>query len=310
MAFSAPTLIGSASKTASSTTLTITNSVAVPEAAYIDVCVAYDNSQGPPSSIKWGDRDLTELAPTRQANVGTGVTQAQWRLRYVQYPGTRDFVITFSAAVGTVVAQAHYVRGGSVLDQSNKKETDNTTAPATGLAKTTTVADTVHIANFAAVGPTTDAAATAGVGHTLLTRNGTSGGTPDITLQTTYEILTATGNMRATLSVSTARDFTASIIALRKRQTFTVKKCVQHHRNRNHLPDEVFFLLEDEAGRQEEFTMDPDVFDSKTFDERKEYVRKIAAIWAANLLDGELVWDESTTRDTAMAALVNETVDV
>ena len=362
MALSAPVLLGTPPALKTSGTTLTQNSVTLGEGDTLIVAIAYDNAQGAPTSVKWGNRNLEEYQGIRQANIGTGMTIGMWRLKHVFYPGTRDVVATWSSAILERTFQCIKVTGASALEASTSSQSDADTTPATGVAQDLTVNETLHIAAFAAQGPTNDTAATARLGHTLLGRSGTSGAPPvsNVTLQTSYEVVntrivtagsfvindnykissigttdftligassntigtifTATGVgsgtgtadelARGGLTVTTARDFANNIIALKSRQTFTIKACEQRHNNRNHLPDSVWTKIEDESGRGFWFELDPDIFDAMTDTEYYDYCKKICSIWTSNIINSELVWDEDSARDTRMSGFVNDTVSL
>lgn len=305
------TALGTNSAKTSGTSLTITG-VTVPLGRTLIVGIAYDNSQGVPTSVKYGKRELTELK--KRANAGTGMTVALWRAAYLKHETSRDIVATWSAAIGARAMFATYITEAGRTDVDNSGEQDATTTPATGAIVTTTVASTIHIAAFMANGPNSDAAATANLGHTIGQRIGTIGAPPvsNVTLQETYEILTATGDCRATLSLTTARNCAGVICAFKSRQQYTIVDVYQNHRDMNERRDMVETLCEDEAGYQ--FILDPPLdpvtFDAMTDTEYYDYVRSCVSAHAIRFLDDGSNVDEDTTRDTRMAGFATDTVTI
>ena len=304
------TAVGTPNSTKASGTSLSINNVTVPEGRSLIVGLCYDNSAGAPTSIKYGKRDLVELK--RRANAGTGFTVALWRAAYLRHGTERNIVATWSSAILARAMFALYLDEAGLTDVDQSAEQDATTSPATGTAVTTTEANTIHIAAFMANGPDNDTAATANLGHTIGQRIGTAGVPPvsNITLQETYETLTATGDCRATLTLTTARDCAAVIVAFKARQQFTIEEVVQHHRDQNQRVDAVLTRCSDEAGT--DFWLDPPldpvVFDAMTDTEYKDYVKAACARYAHRNLDDGTNVDEDTARNTRMAGFVNDTV--
>lgn len=194
---------GTAQDKTSTTTLTI-SSVSMTANELLVVCVGFE-TDSTISSVTWGGRNLKSVS-------GSLATQGDTRCRMfrakVSNTDTRDVVITWAAAVTAKAAVAVAVNDEAVAtDIVTAQGQASTTAGDTASAGTSTVANTVSLAFFVTGGPSTDSAGTAGSGHTLGQRVGTSGdaaGT-NVTIQETYEILTATGTIQSTLTLSTAR---------------------------------------------------------------------------------------------------------
>lgn len=303
------TALGTNSAKAAGTSLSI-NNVTVPAGRTLVVGIAYDNTNGVPTSVKLGNKDLGERI--KQQNLGTGFTVAIWTRRYLRKEKQRDIVATWSANIGARAMFASYINEAGIQDVKQSNQQDAVTAPATGTAVTTTVANTIHIAAFMSVGPNTDTVGTPGVGHTLGQTIGTAGAPPvsNVFLRETYEILTATGNCRATITGATSRDWAAAIVAFKARQTFTIKEVVQHHRNMNWEADWVRVRVADEAGDEFwiEHEFEPEDFDDWTDDEFYDQVKQACARYARRNLDDDTNVDEDSTRDTRMAGFANDTV--
>lgn len=303
------TALGTNATKASGTSLTITN-ITVPQGRTLIVGIAYDNVAGAPTTVKYGKRELKELK--KKANAGSGITVALWRAAYLRHGTERDIVATWSSAITERAMFATQIDEAGRTDVDNSAEQDATTTPATGAIVTTTEANTIHIAAFAANGPDNDTAATANLGHTIGQRIGMSGipQTSNVTLQETYEILTATGDCRATLTLTTARDCCAVICAFKARQEYTLKEITQHHRDMNQRVDAVMTHCEDESGSGFwcDPYLDPVLFDAMTDTEYKDYVKACCSRQAHRNLDDDSNVDEDTTRDTRMAGFVNDTV--
>ncbi|MCP4201807.1 MAG: hypothetical protein GY769_07735 [bacterium] len=273
------------------------------------VGIAYDNAAGAPTTVKYGKRELTEIE--RQANPGTGITVALWKAGYLRHSNSRDIVATWSSEITERAMFATQITEAGAKDVESSAEQDGTTTPATGAAQTTTVADTIHIAAFAANGPTTDTPATANLGHIIGQRIGTAGAPAisNVTLQETYETLTATGNCRATLSLTTARDCCAVIVAFKARQVYTIKKMFQHLGVADHTSDWVNVVVESETSYDTLMVhLDANRFDELTDQEVKDAIASACA-WHAQSKDDDLVNpDPDTERDTRMATFIDEQV--
>ncbi len=309
MALSTPVAKGSASDKASGPTLTI-SSQSIALGRSLGVYIGYDNAQGAPTSVKFGKRDLVERK--KKANGGTSRTLALWTAPHIKHANTRDIVATWSSAIGVRVMAAFEFAEAGAIDVDNSAEQDASTTPGTGGAVTTTEDDTLHVAGFLAVGPTTDEAAEANLGHTLLTRVGTAGAPAisNLTLQLTHEILAAAGDCRATLTATTERDWANIIAAFVERQRFTIKSVAQPHSDINQRLDHVLTICTDESGKQ--FLLDPYLdpvtFDAMSDSEYKDYVRAGCARYVQRSLDDGSNVDEDSARDTRMAGFVDDTV--
>lgn len=304
------TALGTNSAKSSGTTLSI-NNVTIPAGRTLVVGIAYDNSQGPPTSIMLGNKPLEERI--KQQNLGTSKTVAIWTRRYLRKEKTRDIVATWSSAIATRSMFALYINEAGIQDVKQSNQVDATTSPATGTAVTTTASNTIHIAAFMSAGPNSDTVGTPGVGHTLGQTIGTAGLPPasNTFLRETFETLTATGNCRATITGATSRDWAAVIVAFKSRQTFTIKEIRQNHRDKDEEADWVRVRLEDEQGTG--FwapNIEPEDFDDMTDTEFYDRVRQACSRWARRRLDDGSNVDEDSARDTRMAGYVNDEVTI
>lgn len=216
--------------------------------------VAFDNSQGEPT-VTWKGKPFRLVPGTVRANAGTGKSVGEWRkrVRKSSVAPHPDVVATFDVAIAARVIGVVVVKGASKKDVNTDNAQDATGAPTTGAAVVSNVADTLSIAGFMSAGPGTDtAASSAGAGHTLGQRAGTTGAPPasNVTLQMTYEILAATGNIRATLSGATSRDWAATIAAYAPQQTYTVVGSEHYPWDADTDQETMRFDVEDEASAE------------------------------------------------------------
>jgi hypothetical protein len=203
---------GTASSKTSGTTLTL-SSVDVRSGSSIIVCLAYDNENGAPTSVTWGNRELSQLIVRAQSGMSTAI----WILRHIHNHRTRTITATWSSAITAKVMAVTEIKRAHILDVSQGNTQTATADPATGTPVTTTYDHTFHIAVFGSRGPGNDTVGTPGVGHASGQRVGTNGAPPisNVTLHETFEELTSTGNCRATKTGATVRDWANVIIAIK-----------------------------------------------------------------------------------------------
>lgn len=294
-----------ADKTAG-TTLTVAG-VSMTAGDLIVVGTGYETDAGI-TSVNWGNsRDFKLVA---QSGVTQGDTRNRlYRLR-AKRTATRDVDITWA---GTMSARAMFVSSLTDVGRKDVGQTNTQTAtgsPATGSAVTSTVADTISIASFVSLGPLNDTPGTAGVGHTLGQRDGTNGAPPtsNVTIQETYEILSATGNVRATLSGATARDWANTIIAFAARSTYTVDDVYQPLNTLVHGDNIVFVMSNSEASDLIHVSFPINTFDTLTDTEVEEQINDYCIKHAEHILEGpESNPVGEATRNTRMATFVNDT---
>lgn len=266
---------------------------------------------GTPTSVVWGSgadqRDAVQLGSS-VLNSTSGLTLSVWEIRYVRETLTQDVTATWASTNSERIIGAVEVEEGTVIDVSSTAAQDASTAPNTGTAVTSTDANTIQIACFLNDGRTADALGTLGEGHTSLVSDGTIAA--GVLMHITYEILTATGDVRGSKTGATSRDWCNIVIALKKRQTFTVTGMEQRHRTQNQNPDWVWVTVEDESGAGFEIAIDPIDFDAFTDADVTNFIRRYCLVWAENILDDG--WDTpvDSARDTRMGTFVNDEIVV
>lgn len=295
---------GTAQSKAANTTLQISN-VALNAGDLLIVGLGYETDFAL-NDVQWGSRSLNIVA-------NSGATQGDTRVRLyrarVRDTATRNIVATWAGNISARAMFATAITEASVKDVgSTATFASGTTAPNTGTAVTSTVADTISIAAFVSGGPSTDTAGTAGDGHTLGQRVGTTGGAAgtNVTIQETFEILSATGDVRASLSGATGRIWACSIAAFHARETFTVKTAV-HDRWGTHGQD-VRFVLEDTKGQRHQVFLDKILFDGATDQQVTDALVRRAA-WVFGGASGQTL-ETDATRDTRIATFVNDVIKV
>jgi hypothetical protein len=211
----APSRIAKGTKSAkASGTLLELVGVSLDNSSALVVGVAYVTGQGEPT-VKWGsNRTLRRVSGLP---VQSGMECGIWVLSRIRYADTRPVKAIWDAAIGAKAMFVTELRNAHLKNVGQFNTQVATTDPATGTAVTTTAGDTIHIAAFGSKGPSSDVAGTAGVGHTLGQRAGTVGAPPvsNVTIQETYEILSETGNCRATMTGATERDWANCIVAFK-----------------------------------------------------------------------------------------------
>ncbi len=297
---------GTASAKTSGTTLTL-SSVTVTAGRTLVVGIAYDNSHGDPV-VKLKNKEFRLVPGSKQAN---GIGTVAFFRKLIHKSGTRDVVATWTDNITARVMFVTEITEASKKDVGNSNANDSTTAPGTGSAATSTAADTISIAAFASLGPSSDTPGSAGVGHTLGQRVGTTGSPPtsNATIQETYEILSATGNVRSALSGATSRDWASTVIAFKATQKYTVKEVKQRL---NPLIDgeQVTYVMESETpGDIFEANIDLGIYDGYSDDEVTAFLNECCTWHSDHLIDNITplpVGD--ATRNTRMATFVDDEV--
>lgn len=200
---------GTAPSKTSGTTLSKTG-ISITSGNSLIVAVNYETGQGAPV-VKWGFRELDSLQTQAQSGMATNI----FVLRHINNTATRPVNCTWAGAIVAKVMVIAEIEGANILDVATKQGQVATGSPDT-TSITTTSDNTFHVAAFGSRGPSSDTAGTAGSGHTLGERDGTVGAPPasNVTLQLTWEELTATGSAQATMTGATARDWANVIVAL------------------------------------------------------------------------------------------------
>lgn len=215
---------GTASSKAVTTVATL-SSVSVTQGTTLVVAIAFDTDDGTPDTVKIGKKEMNLVAGSGILNTGTGMRLQVYRKR-IGRTNTRDVTANWSSGPTSkvVVIIATEITEAGAKDVGHTREQDATTDPSSSTpanAPDSTVADTISLCYYASRGPSTDTIGTAGVGHTLGQRVGTTGGS-DITLQESYEILSATGTVRGLLTGATSRDWATSVVAFKAVETYKV----------------------------------------------------------------------------------------
>jgi len=301
------TALGTASSKAATTSLTLTN-VTLDEGDFLVVGVAYETDAAI-DSVKWGGKEL---------RLSKGQTQGDTRVRLYQKrirkSATKDITITWAANMSARAMFAVKLTevGRKDVEQGNSQTA--TTSPATGSAVTSTVADTISIAAFASLGPSGDTPGTAGAGHTLGQRDGTTGAPPasNVTIQETYEILSATGNVRATMTGATSRDWANVIVAYRASQTFTVDRALYVSHDAYPHAESVHLVIHDESGTGFTIVIPREDFENLTDAEVEDWIKRECVWWADKQIDQEVSPDftPDATFNTRVASFVDDTFKV
>jgi len=303
---------GTAGTKVSGTTLTISGVSFTPGSTLV-VGIAWEEDHvGEKPAIKRGNKDLKFIASSQQKQ---GDTFVRLYKRRIKKGGSKDIVATWPSNHTARAMFATQITESSAKDVQQSNGNASGTSPATGTAVTSTIADTISIAAFASVGPTNDTAATAGAGHTIGQRVGTSGAPPasNITLQETYEILSATGNVRSTLTLTTAREVAATIVAFKATQTYTIVRATYHPFDGNPESESIAFVLKDE-------TTDPlftvhiprHDFEEMSDTEVEDYIRNDCQWRADKDFDNAASpdFDPDATFDTRVSSFVNDTFKI
>jgi hypothetical protein len=188
---------GTNSSKASVTSLSV-NNVTINEGTHVIVGLAYEDSQGNPTSVKFGNYNLSLVPDSRINNSSAGLTVATYG-RLIQTTMERDIVATWSAAIDAKVMIVLQVEEVSQKDRASTNTQTNATAPTSGVTAQTTVADTLAVGFLASKGPVEDTIGTPSDGASSGQRDGTTGGdaTSNITLHELYHILSSQSQVRA-----------------------------------------------------------------------------------------------------------------
>ncbi len=298
---------GTASDKTSGTTLTL-SSVSLNAGDLVFVAVA---SLGgiTQQSAKWGDYSLTQYGVA--LNIGTSMSAALYYLR-VNQSATRDIVVTWVSSIAARVLAAFIVDEASVLDVAAvNNNDDSTTAPDSGESFATTAEDDEFILGiWASNGPSGDTVGAVGYGMIGYQRIGTTGDadTTNVTLHEGSKAISTAAKIQAGKTGATSRDWISVALSFKARQTFTIKKVEQDHRDQNDDADWVWTKIEDESNKGFRIEIEPEIFDEMTDAEYKNHVRAACARWAERSLDDGSNVDEDSARDTRMAGFVNDTV--
>lgn len=300
---------GTAQSKAATTSLTL-SSVSLTAGDLLVVGIGYETDAAL-NSVQWGSRNLKLVADS-------GATRGDTRVRLyrarVRDTATRDITVTWA---GNMSARAMFATAFTEVGAKDVGSTADfaagTTAPNTGTAVTSTIAATVSVAAMVSGGPSGDTAGTAGDGHTLGQRVGTTGGgaATNVTIQETFEILAATGDVRSSLTGATGRIWACSIAAFGAVQTYTVKDVYQPLNTLVHGDDIVFVMEGDTVDELIHVRFPIATFDNMTDAEVTEQVADYCIKHAEHILEGpESNPVGDATRNSRMSGFVNDTVIV
>lgn len=266
---------------------------------------------GDPDSVVWGTGGDAQAATKLLGGISDGVsglTGSLWQLQYVLRTLTRDMVASWAATNSERLIAVVEVDEATVTDIAVISNTETgSTDPDTGVAGTSIDANTLQVCFFGSDGRISDALGTLGEGHTSLESGGTVA--QGSHCHVTYELLTtAGGDVRGAKTGATSRNWINIIVALTKRQTFTVTKVEQRDWNQNHKPNYVWFTIEDESGAGFEEPMSPALFDELSDAQVTDWIRELCAIWTANNLDDDYQATGDATRDSRMSTFVLDEV--
>ncbi len=285
-------------------------SVSMDAGTMLVIGLVYKSGTVHPDSVVWGPRVLKLVPGSRQSN--GDMTIAQYKTR-VRRNVTHTPMVTWPSAIVAKGMFCSQVTGVSAKDVGNSRQQDATGSPGTGAAVPTTNPITMHIGAFGSEGPEGDTPGSAGAGHTLGQRVGTTGGaaSSNVTIQETYESLTATGDCRASLSGATSRDWANTIIAFEDRQKYTVRQAFERRFNTD--PDAYMVVLSMESetpGRHLETRIYPDAFDAMTDDEVTAMMCGTGN-WDADQLDGDRDPPPvNSSRATRLATFIDDEIVV
>lgn len=289
------------------TTLTI-SSVQIDAGALLVVGIGYETDGGNPTSVKYGNKEMTYIT-------NTGQTQGDTRCRMYRFKvktdRTKDIVATWSTAPTAQVMFATEIKEAAVNDgDGGQSQTTGTSLDTTNVG-TTTVNNTIAIGMFVTGGPSGDAQGTAGSGHTLGQRVGTAGGGggTNVTIQETYEILSATGAIQATLTLSTSRISANAIVAFRARETYTLDEIVEPGLRAGAYASRAIFRFSKSGGTDVNEVLVPlDLFETYTNQQILDYCVQFLEMQAQ--VDDDVDYQVETIDPTVITALEGSTIVV
>ena len=299
---------GTNSSKADTTSLSV-NNVTITGGRAIYVGVVFFAAAGNPD-IQWGNKELRRDKTNEHATAGF---RTQLYKAYVRTTRTLDVVCTWGTSTpGARAMVVMEVDEASLEDVSVVNDNNSSTTPNTSSAGDSTVANTLSIALFGSNGPIDDAQGTAGLGHTLDQRAGTTGGgaTTNLTIQSTYEILTAIGVVRASLAVTTARDWANLIVAYKSSDTYTIEDAYYVPYDGNPSSEAVIFVIKDSSGVSKYQTHIPrEQFQNMTDQEVTDRIMD-EATWWANKVAGDAPspdFQPDTAFNTRVSGFINDT---
>jgi len=212
---------GVANSKTSGTTLTI-SSVALVKGSMLEVALGYDDVNGHPTSVKWGNRLLNNKVS--RDSVGIDIALSVWVLPSVKNGSTRDIVATWSGSIVERTMVASQLVGANRIDKkAGNSDKVGTTDPVTGTTATLSTDAGFATCYFVAQGPASDAIgiaqirdATVLAAATIGQRSGTVGAPPvsNVTITEAFLELTTDDPTDGTLN-ATSRLWESVIVVAR-----------------------------------------------------------------------------------------------
>lgn len=236
-------------------------SVQIDAGALLEVTLGYEDPGGNPTSVKYGNKEMTLVASTNQLQGDTRVRKYRFKVRTSR---TKDIVATWATDPTARCMFATEIKEASVNDGSGGQGQALTTALDTTNVGTTTVADTYQSAAFACGGPTQTV--TPGTGWTLGQQVATSGGLvgTNVLLFELYRIASATESIQATATLTTARICASCVVAYRARETWTLDLITQPGFRAGPLGNAAVFRWSNGASEKHEVVVPADLFEPST----------------------------------------------
>ncbi len=214
---------GIANSKASGNTLALPN-ISLQAGAALIVGLGYDDAQGHPTEVKWGNRLLRRRIARDPA--GIDIAGSLWTVAFVKNTETKDITASWS---GNIVERAMFVtqlEGKNRIDvRSGNNDGTATTSPTTGATGVQGKADNFALCMFVSEGPdTNDTPGTAEIMNggspnfdaaSLGQRAGTNGAPPasNVTIQETYLQLTSSDPTEGRLVGATSREWTSMLLS-------------------------------------------------------------------------------------------------
>lgn len=214
---------GTAKAKALGNILTISG-ISLNSGASLVVASGYDDIQGHPVSVKWGQRELKRRRARNPS--GIDIAGSVWTVGSVRDTATKDVVITWAGNINERAAVVVSVEGANKIDKAiGNNQSVATTAPTTGLSAPLTETNNFVLAFMIAEGPDTNDTPSAPeigisgnfVAATLGQRIGTNGApaADNVTVQEIYhQLIDACDGIEVRMTNSTARKFVSMAIVM------------------------------------------------------------------------------------------------
>lgn len=214
---------GTASSKSTGAALTISD-MALSAGATLDIGLGYDDAQGHPISVRWGNRHLVQRVARNPG--GFDIAASVWRLPRVKNTGVKDLTARWSSPIAERAMIATQLEGKNRIDerQGNNHNTE-TTGPTTGQTLGLNAADDFALCFFVSEGPSSDTAGAAEIMNggspgfdtaTLGQRAGTTGAPPasNVTIQEAFLQLTSNDPTEGHLVGATSRKWISMMVTL------------------------------------------------------------------------------------------------